>query len=146
MIENKIWLSVKLSQSPRWLCRDGVRTHLMVISNALWFYNIICDGIVAKFSTKRNVFAVFFKVEKISILWYHLSPKISVFCEAVANYITKLRGLKRARTWAWTFATWVANYITKLRGLKHFNHIFVKSVKAVANYITKLRGLKQKLC
>ena len=38
----------------------------------------------------------------------------------------------------------VANYITKLRGLKPINAIRTLNARtAVANYITKLRGLKQ---
>ena len=36
----------------------------------------------------------------------------------------------------------VANYITKLRGLKLKERVLKYACKAVANYITKLRGLK----
>ena len=43
------------------------------------------------------------------------------------------------------FGVCVANYITKLRGLKHLERYEVSSDKGkVANYITKLRGLKLK--
>ena len=81
-------------------------------------------------------------MEKISILQYHLSPKISVFCEAVANYITKLRGLKQTAQLLATSLSLVANYITKLRGLKLLNIPKPLHPNPVANYITKLRGLK----
>ena len=63
---------------------------------------------------------------------------------AVANYITKLRGLKREKQALWeTYALFVANYITKLRGLKHTHKRDFARLKRVANYITKLRGLKR---
>ena len=86
----------------------------------------------------------------------------------VANYITKLRGLKLcSRKKHQLIKNIVANYITKLRGLKRFGSKDIEisgvslqiisqnyvvwnllyyfryaKVKAVANYITKLRGLK----
>ncbi len=39
---------------------------------------------------------------------------------------------------------YVANYITKLRGLKPLNAAASASHAKVANYITKLRGLKRR--
>ena len=85
----------------------------------------------------------------------------------VANYITKLRGLKLTRilphkfsvlllqiisqnyvVWnlhtpvGWFVPVPVANYITKLRGLKPTLREYHRLKWWVANYITKLRGLK----
>ena len=85
----------------------------------------------------------------------------------VANYITKLRGLKRfgskdieisgvsLQIISQNYVVWnllyyfryakvkaVANYITKLRGLKQAAKFAIDSFIFVANYITKLRGLK----
>ncbi len=60
----------------------------------------------------------------------------------VANYITKLRGLKRKTPQIFYKFIAVANYITKLRGLK-LKYLFDNDmICRVANYITKLRGLK----
>ena len=107
-------------------------------------------------------------MEKISILWYHLSPKISVFCEAVANYITKLRGLKphphRASFRCWlqlqiisqNYVVWnrfhllcVIVFLFQLQIISQ-NYVVWNTARLndrlrlgeVANYITKLRGLK----
>ena len=43
------------------------------------------------------------------------------------------------------FSFSVANYITKLRGLKPRSNQSRKACSKVANYITKLRGLKPRL-
>ena len=60
----------------------------------------------------------------------------------VANYITKLRGLKPLNNILNKALTKVANYITKLRGLKPNSRDTSNFNDRVANYITKLRGLK----
>ena len=76
--------------------------------------------------------------------WFETS-KFSLISSfgAVANYITKLRGLKlpvlRKRQ---PIVILVANYITKLRGLKQKIRCQPRLSSKVANYITKLRGLK----
>ena len=100
---------------------------------------------------------------------FYVAQKL--LCNIVANYITKLRGLKQSLKIGAFYAFFVANYITKLRGLKHITAqaVITKPAScklyhkttwfetlsslayfttsfAVANYITKLRGLKpQKL-
>ena len=60
----------------------------------------------------------------------------------VANYITKLRGLKQQHIAKRADPIAVANYITKLRGLKQPLMPTASPSLKVANYITKLRGLK----
>ena len=65
-----------------------------------------------------------------------------VLINDVANYITKLRGLKLYVKFVIIAKIFVANYITKLHGLKHALQPSSPSANEVANYITKLRGLK----
>ena len=60
----------------------------------------------------------------------------------VANYITKLHGLKPAGCSFCSFLVIVANYITKLCGLKRERAKLLSARIIVTNYITKLRGLK----
>ena len=101
------------------------------------------------------------------MVWNRNIVKAKLIELGIANYITKLRGLKPLSNKAVFLAPWksqiisqnyvvwnfkylfdndmicrIANYITKLRGLKQLNLRVKFAYKKIANYITKLRGLK----
>ena len=108
---------------------DGTAYELQIISQNYVVWNIILSaGFVFIYSGLQIISQNY-------MVWNELEPPEPSPSPEVADYITKLRGLKPRAIAARTITAWaVANYITKLRGLK----LGVKLKPAADFYCCKL--------